>query len=82
MDSKEIRARLAKRPFQPFRVHLTCDRNYDIYFPEINLITQSTLVIGVPVPDDPDPVADRFIHVPVTDVVRLEPLPQIESTPR
>ena len=78
MDSKEISGLLAKRPFQPFRVYLTGDRRYEIRYPEINLITPSTLVIGVPVPNDPDPFADHFIRVPIAEVVRVETLPQSE----
>jgi hypothetical protein len=78
MHSKEIGGLLARRPFQPFRVHLTDGRSYEIRHPEINLITQSTLVIGVPVPDDPDPFADHFVRVPITEILRLEPLPQTE----
>jgi len=80
MSSSEIRLLLRQRPFRPFRVHLADERSFDVRYPEINVVTQSTFVIGVPVPNDPDPVADRFISVPLAIVSRVEPLSETAST--
>ena len=81
MNYTEMRSLLRQRPFRPFRVHLNDERTFDVLYPEMNIVTQSTLVIGVPVPDDPNPVADRFISVPLAIVSRVEPLSEAASTP-
>jgi len=75
MQFQELRTLLRQRPFQPFRVYLKDERSFEIRSPEINLVTPSTLVIGIPVPNDPDPVADRFINIPIEVVSRIELLP-------
>jgi hypothetical protein len=80
MKPEELYRMLHKRPFEPFRIYLTDGRVFDIRFPEINLVGVSYLILGVPVPNDPDPVADQFIKVPLSLFDRVEPLSAAPAT--
>jgi hypothetical protein len=73
--SEDVRRLLQQRPFQPFRLHLTDGGSYDIRFPEINLLGKTFLIVGIPVPDDPDPVYESTVKVPLSWLARVEMLP-------
>lgn len=75
MLREQLRALLKQRPFQPFRVHLDDGRTFDIRYPDINLLGRHYVDIGIPVPNDPDPVYDSVVMVPYNTITRLEPLP-------
>jgi hypothetical protein len=79
MQPEEMLRLLRRRPFEPFAVHLKDGRVFEIRYPEINLVTRSTFTIGIPVPDDPDPVADRFLPVSWSDISGVEP--RLATTP-
>ncbi len=66
MKPEELYHMLHKRPFEPFRIHLTDGRVFDIRYPALNLVGVSYLIIGIPIPNDPDPVSDQFIKVPLS----------------
>ncbi len=72
----ELRQLLRKRPFQPFRVHLKDGRSFTIEYPELNVVTGTFMAIGVPVPNDPDPVADRVCEVDLDALTSVELLAQ------
>jgi hypothetical protein len=74
MTPEELYHKLHKRPFEPFRISLTDGRVFDIRYPEINLVGVTYMIIGIPVPNDPDPVADKFIKVALALFDRIEPL--------
>jgi hypothetical protein len=80
MKPEELYHMLHKRPFEPFRIHLTDGRVFDIRYPALNLVGVSYLIIGIPVPNDPDPVADQFIKVPLSLFDRVEPLSAAPAT--
>ncbi len=81
MKQEELRELLKRRPFQPFRVHLTDGRSYEIRYPEINLLGQTFIDIGIPVPNDPDPFCDHTVIVPLSLIRHIELLPE-ESIPQ
>jgi len=74
MRPEDLYRMLHQRPFQPFRLYLTDGRVFDIRYPKINLVGVSYMIIGVPVPNDPDPIADHSVKVPLSLVSRAEPL--------
>ena len=80
MKPEELYRMLHKRPFEPFRIHLTDGRVFDIHYPALNLVGVSYVIIGIPVPNDPDPVADQFIKVPLSLFDRVEPLSAAPAT--
>ena len=55
---------LHKRPFEPFRISLTDGRVFDIRYPKINMVGVSYIIVGIPIPNDPDPIADHSIKIP------------------
>jgi hypothetical protein len=74
MRPEDLYRMLHERPFQPFRIYLTDGRVFDIRYPKINMVGVSYIIIGVPVPNDPDPIADHSVKVPLSLVSRVERL--------
>ena len=47
------------------------------------IVGVSSVIVGIPVPNDPDPVADRTVKVPLSLLARVEPLsPEAVAQPR
>jgi hypothetical protein len=73
MRPDDIREFVVRQPFRPFRITLTDGRSYDVRHPELAMVGRSTMVIGIPAPDDPTPVYDRFVTVSLMHIMQLEP---------
>jgi hypothetical protein len=73
MRPNDIREFLGHRPFQPFRITLTDGRTYDVRHPEMVMVGRSSIVIGLPAPDESEPVYDRFVTVSLLHVMQVEP---------
>lgn len=78
MRPEDIRELLRQKPFQPVRLTLTDGRTYDVFHPEMLMIGRSTIAIGIPKRNGPDPIYDRLITVSLLHIMQIEPL---ESTP-
>ena len=74
MTQDELRRLLRLRPFQPFRVVVNDGRMFEVYYPEMNLLARSFIKIGVPEPNRPNPICDHTVYVPLSAIVRVEPL--------
>ena len=74
MQPEDLLRHLRQRPFRPFRVHLADGRTFDIRFPEINMVGKAFFDIGIPVPEDPDPVFDTTVTVPLAEITGVEVL--------
>jgi len=70
---QELLRYLQRRPFEPFRVHLTDGVTYDVRHPEMVLPATLTAEIGLPA-DPAVPIAERIVTVSLVHMVRLEPL--------
>jgi hypothetical protein len=72
MRPVEIRAVLKKQPFRPVRVFLSDGAYYDIRHPEMVLVGQRDLVIGL----DPssEELPERMAYCDPMHVTRIEPL--------
>ncbi len=70
---EDVRQRLDRRPFEPFRVSLTDGRAYDITHPELCLLGRTTVYAAVP-----DPKVKRAImrvdQCALVHIVRIESL--------
>ena len=75
----ELLGLLRKRPFEPFRVHLTDGRTFDVRYPEINLVGLTFFVIGIPMKGQEDPFGDYAVHVPLEMIAQIEPLQAAEA---
>lgn len=81
MNFETLRRMLGERPFQPFRVYLKDGRSFEIVHPNRGLAAESIFIIGIPAPDDPDPVvSDRQVWIKWAQVDRVEPLSQSAKT--
>src|SRR5262249_52273825 len=69
----DLRRRLRRRPFVPFRVHLADGRVFDVQYPDINLLGETIFGIGIPEAGVPDPFAEDMEVVYVNDIRRLKP---------
>ncbi|MGO9109372.1 MAG: hypothetical protein ACLP9L_09075 [Thermoguttaceae bacterium] len=73
MRPDDIRHFLDQRPFQPFRMTLTDGRSHEVCHPELAMIGRSIVAIGVPAPDESQPVFDRLITVSLIHIMQIEP---------
>ena len=74
MRPEDLREYLRRQPFQPFRLTLTDGRTYEVHHPELAMVGRSTVAIGLPRPDDPEPVYDRLVTVSLLHVMQVEPV--------
>jgi hypothetical protein len=83
MQREQLQELLKRRPFHPFRLHLTDGRAFDVRYPRLTLLGQNSLMIGYPAPNDtdPDPPYDRTEWALLPLITRLEMLPA-EFTPK
>lgn len=72
IQEEDLKKLLRQRPFQPFRMHLTDGRVLDICYPDMNLVSQGYVDIGIPEDNGPDPFADHFVLVPLKMVEKIE----------
>ncbi|MFH1920828.1 MAG: hypothetical protein ABIP48_13170 [Planctomycetota bacterium] len=80
MRPEDLRQFLRHEPFRPFRVTLTDGRTYDIRHPELVAMGRSSLIIGFPAPDDPEPVYDDYVVVSLLHVMQAQPVDSAESS--
>jgi hypothetical protein len=75
MTPEQVRQYAHREPFQPFRIRLHDGRAYDIRHPNLGLVGESVLVVGIPAPNDPNPVYyDRTVWLPLAQIDGIEPL--------
>ncbi len=79
MTAEELIELLEERPFQPLRLHLADGRTREIRHPEMALVTESLVAIGVPGGDESKP-AVRMTFCSVPNIVEVEPF-EIEKGP-
>lgn len=78
--SKQLLHLVRKRPFEPFRIHLTDGRVFDIRFPDLNMVGATWLLIGIPEPSEPDPFAERVLDIDLSLVRQVELIESKAST--
>jgi len=74
MTYEEMRTWLRQRPFQPFRVHVSDGRSFDIPWTGMTLLLPTYVKIGIPIDEGPSPVCDHTEYVPLKQIERVEPL--------
>jgi hypothetical protein len=66
---------LRKRPFEPFRIHLSDGTFHDVRDPRLTLVTGLRMVVGKPNPRDPDSgIGAGYDWVEWNEIARIEPL--------
>ncbi len=71
MRASEFRKFLDQRPFEPIRIHTSEGQHVDIKHPDVAIVSQSLVAIGVA---GSGGVADHIVHYNLLHIVRIEPL--------
>jgi len=72
MRPDDIHRLLRRRPFRPFRLHLTDGTAYDVPHPEQAVVARSTVGIGLLSANGPDSSEDTPVIVALLHITRLE----------
>lgn len=75
ITSSDIRDRVQKKPFFPFRIRTSSGESYDILHPEFAMVGKRIVVVGTPVNED-DAEFDKAHIVSILHVTALEILPE------
>ncbi len=79
MSPQDLLELLRRRPFIPFRLVATDGRTYDVRHPDQALVLRTRVVL--PLPGNPDQVAERSEHLSLVHIVRAEEL-TADASPR
>jgi hypothetical protein len=74
MPPNDIRRFVTNRPFRPFRLTLTDGRTYEIGHPELAMVGRSTVIVGLPAPDESEPIYDGWVEVSLLHIMQIEPI--------
>ena len=72
MNTIEILKRLRRTPFRPLRFHLSDGSHYDVYHPEMALVTKTEVVIAMET--EPGEVPDHSVLCDPLHITRIEEL--------
>jgi hypothetical protein len=73
MTADELIELLEERPFQPLRLHLSDGRVREIRHPEMAIVSETLVAIGVPRNDD-SRIATKITYCSLPHVVEAEPI--------
>jgi len=76
MTAENLLAFTRRRPFLPYRIHVTGGQAYDVRHPDQVIVLRSRIVIGV---GGEDGVPDHIEHIALLHVVRIEELESARS---
>lgn len=79
-SQQQLLALLRQRPFQPFRIHLTDGRVFDIISPRLGMATRNLFSIGVPDKEEPERYAEYFVTVDYNQIRQVELVPAVQQT--
>ena len=72
MNAETFRQLIRQQPFQPFRVVMSSGEAYDVRHPEMIMVLQHRILIGIDVADDEAPA--NYQICPLLHVAAIEPL--------
>ena len=75
LTSADVEARLKEIPFKPFRIVTSSGANYDIFHPDMAMITKRFVVVGWIDPIDPL-IPDQVAHVSMLHISELRTISQ------
>jgi hypothetical protein len=77
LEMEDLRRRLRERPFQPFRLYLHDGRVFDVHFPHLNLVGRTFIMVGIPEPNNPDPIGEYGVLVLFDDIRQVENIDEV-----
>jgi hypothetical protein len=72
MNPEELFAAVHRRPFVPFRLHVSDGSSYDVRHPDSILVTRRSAILALA--GNPDEVPERAITIALLHITRLEDL--------
>jgi len=79
MAPQELAAAVHRRPFVPFKLTLTEGSTYEIRHPELCMVGQRSVILGLVSSNDPDLLFERSLTVDLPHIVKLEPMESAAS---
>lgn len=76
MRPEDLREFNRRQPFEPYRICTTDGKQYEILHPDQVLVSRSRVVVG-----DPEGISERFSHIALIHITRIEELPLQLSSP-
>ncbi len=73
MNQEDLRDMLRRRPFQPFRLHLTDGSHYDVRHPDMAIPFRRTAVLGVGGQPEQG-LPERAVTITLLHIVSVEDL--------
>jgi hypothetical protein len=70
----DVRDWLDRKPFRPFRIHLTNGTTFDVRHPEQSVVTRNAMNVAVPFPPGVAAGVQKEVTVALLHVTHLEPL--------
>lgn len=80
MSATEINTLLRRRPFMPFRLHVTGDVHYDVRNPEMAVCGMSVFFLGQR-RNVASEYFDELILVAIRHVTHIEPIVEADAAP-
>jgi hypothetical protein len=74
MKAEDLVELLEERPFSPIRLHLFNGRTHEVRHPEMAVVSDEIVSIGLP-PDDAYVLVEQVTHCATAHIVEAEPLP-------
>jgi hypothetical protein len=74
MPLEQLLEWVRRRPFVPFRVHITDGSSYEVRHPDLIMPGARSVVIGIPGPALPEGVYEHTALVALIHITRIEPL--------
>ena len=74
MPPQDLLSALRRRPFTPFRLHVSDGTTYEIRHPELLMVALASAVVGLTSAGQLFPQVERYEIVDLLHIVRLEPL--------
>jgi hypothetical protein len=71
----DIRKLLQKKPFQPFRIHLSNGQVFDVTHPELGYAMRATMIVSRPAVDSPEVIGDGFHVIAIIHINNIELMP-------
>jgi hypothetical protein len=72
MDSQRFRELHARRPFEPFRVHLINGRSYEVRDPDLLMVGRTSITIGLLDRERGDPIYDHLVTISLDNISELD----------
>ena len=79
MRPDDIRRLLRTQPFQPFRIHLSDGKAFEVRHKELAMVGRSTVTICIPASDEDLPIFDHLVHCALIHITRTELIDGIPS---